>query len=475
MFKKQFPFWLFSISLILALILPVLIQDGMFMDAMLYTSVSKNLGNGIGSFWFPVFSKCGIAGLSTFHEHPPLVFGIQSLFFRLLGNSMYTERIYVLLTLFITGFLIVSIWKQITKGSFVSHSGWIPLFLWIIIPVCFWSFSNNMQENTMGIFVLLSVYFYLKINESRSFNTIYLLCSALSIFLATFSKGIPGFFPIAIPFIYWLCTKKISSKQIFSHSFILCSIPLLIYLLLFNLPESGESLSNYLFKRVLIRINDAPTVDSYFWIIGRLLAELILPLGIVMLLFSIFRKKGYTPDKKIISLSCFFLLFGLAGAAPLMLTKVQKGFYFVPSLPFFAIGFSLLISQPVSEWSFKIMEGSKNKILLLSSIVLLCLVIIFSSFNIGKVSRDKNLLHDAYLIGNTVPENSTINIPSEMWNEWSMQCYLIRYFNISLDPTPIRKNDFVLTYKNLPDTSLSVYEKVPLATETFDLYKKRKE
>ena len=35
----------------------------MFMDGMLYTCVSKNLANGIGSFWFPVFSKFGFGGL----------------------------------------------------------------------------------------------------------------------------------------------------------------------------------------------------------------------------------------------------------------------------------------------------------------------------------------------------------------------------------------------------------------------------
>ena len=73
---KQLPFYLIAISIILGLTLPVIIQDGMFMDGMLYTCVSKNLANGIGSFWFPVFSKFGFGGLTTFHEHPPLIFGI---------------------------------------------------------------------------------------------------------------------------------------------------------------------------------------------------------------------------------------------------------------------------------------------------------------------------------------------------------------------------------------------------------------
>ena len=111
--RKQIPFWSFTAAMFILLIIPILIQDGMFMDGVLYTAVSKNLGNGIGSFWFPVFSELGMAGNSTFHEHPPLVFGIQSIFFKVLGNSMYTERIYSLLTGVFNAGLIIILWKSI--------------------------------------------------------------------------------------------------------------------------------------------------------------------------------------------------------------------------------------------------------------------------------------------------------------------------------------------------------------------------
>jgi 4-amino-4-deoxy-L-arabinose transferase-like glycosyltransferase len=94
----------------LGLILPVLIQDGFFMDGLLYTCVAKNQGNGIGSFWFPISDATwNVAGKTTFHEHPPLVFGIQSIFFEVLGNSMYVERFYSFLTACITALLIVAI------------------------------------------------------------------------------------------------------------------------------------------------------------------------------------------------------------------------------------------------------------------------------------------------------------------------------------------------------------------------------
>ena len=156
--NRQTPFWLLTFTLLIGLTLPTLIKDGMFMDAVLYTSVSHNLSMGIGSFWFPQFSLHNIAGLSSFHEQPPLVFGIQAIFFKLFGDSLYVERFYTFLTMCITALLINMLWKEIyRKNEAMRKFGWLPIILWITIPICFWSYSNNMHENTMGIFTLCAV------------------------------------------------------------------------------------------------------------------------------------------------------------------------------------------------------------------------------------------------------------------------------------------------------------------------------
>jgi hypothetical protein len=79
---NNLPFWLITIGVIVLCTLPALVKDGMFMDAMLYTSVAHNLSQGIGTFWFPQFSYDNMAGLTSFHEQPPLGFGIQACFFK---------------------------------------------------------------------------------------------------------------------------------------------------------------------------------------------------------------------------------------------------------------------------------------------------------------------------------------------------------------------------------------------------------
>ena len=159
--------WVFTLSVAFILTLPVLIQDGMFMDGVLYTAVSHNLANGIGTFWFPSFSFNNLAGIqNSFHEQPPLVFGIQALFFKLLGDSMYVERFYIFLCLLINILLIKKLWELIFKGDEHTKAlSWLPVLFWISIPVCFWSFSNNMHENTVSIFILASIIFILRTNR----------------------------------------------------------------------------------------------------------------------------------------------------------------------------------------------------------------------------------------------------------------------------------------------------------------------
>ena len=105
--KIQLLIWLINLSVFLLFYMPDLLRDGMFGDGLLYATLANNLAHGIGTFWSPqVFS-----GAPGFHGHPPLVFGIQSVFFRVLGDGMWVERLYSFLAAVVTAYLIISIWR----------------------------------------------------------------------------------------------------------------------------------------------------------------------------------------------------------------------------------------------------------------------------------------------------------------------------------------------------------------------------
>ncbi len=124
-----------------------LFSEGMFMDGVIYAAVANNLYEGYGSFWDLSFSDTIIG---PFRGHPPLAIYLESWFHHLFSGSFLSERIYSLFTWIANGFLIVCIWRNLKLPQNLS---WTPLLIWVLMPVVFWSFSNNMLENTMGIFI----------------------------------------------------------------------------------------------------------------------------------------------------------------------------------------------------------------------------------------------------------------------------------------------------------------------------------
>ena len=123
--SSALPFYLCVAGLFLIIVSPNLLSEGMFMDGLYYATISKNLANGIGTYWNPHFTNIMFP---SFHEHPPLAFWMESMFFHLLGGGRFTERIYSIVMLLITAFIILKIWKALTHES---TFGWVPLLFWL--------------------------------------------------------------------------------------------------------------------------------------------------------------------------------------------------------------------------------------------------------------------------------------------------------------------------------------------------------
>lgn len=462
--------WLLSLTVVFALTLPFLIQDGMFMDAMLYTSVAKNLAEGYGTFWFPQFSKYNIAGLSSFHEQPPLGFGIQSLFFTVLGSSLYTERIYVLCTILLTVYLIFKIWKLVAKDTAYENSGWVVPVLWISIPVCFSTYRDNMMEDTMTIFILLSAFFFLLYRQRN--KLIYAILTGVSIFCAALVKGVPGFFPLILPLLYHVFIERSKLLNLMRDLMITGITVLLLFGLLMLWPDARESLSVYLFKRLLVRVNDVPTVTNQFYIFYRLLSELLVPVALV-LIFFLFERKDFKQKWSLLPKQYvyFFLCLGIAGSLPLMLTKVQKGFYFVPSLPFFAIAFGLVVA-PIIAMRLERQDFNKYmKWFKPFTLILFVTVLLFTVSKAGQTRRHKDVLHDVYIIGKYIPGKTLLSVEMEIMENWAFQTYMMRYFTVSLEP--YKKEQFYLVLKgNANGTDIQGFQKVNTPLILFDLYQK---
>ena len=462
------PFYFIVIGLFVTIISSNMFSDGMFMDGLLYSAISKNLSQGIGTFWNLHLSN---TLFNSFHEHPPLAFGLQSIFYDIFGYSKIIDKLYSLVTFIIVGFIIIKIWKAIGKSVLCA---WIPLLFWFSIPLVSWAISNNILENTLSIFISLSVLFYFK--SIKQNEKIYLFLCGLMLSLGFLTKGFVAFFPWTLPFIYWIVYKNVSFLKMIFNSFLIfiCTI-LPIIILMFISTEAKDSIINYLNIQVLESLKNVETVTSRFFIINRLFFELLPAILITLILIFIsWRKKNnIIKFDKNIKLTIVFLLLGLSGVIPIMISLKQSGFYIIATFPFFALAFSLLVLPFFEVYIEKINFNSISfKCFKYASIIVLIIGISLSINSKNNIRKEDDKLKELYLIMHKLPNNSTINICPPMYQDWALHGYFIRYKNISLDVNYNNRLEYFLIQNSCcSDTIVSNnYILIDLPIKQYKLY-----
>lgn len=468
--EKHHYFFLFVTCFSLCIISDELFSDGMFMDGLLYADISRNMAESLGSFWQPHLTH---TLFNEFYEHPPLALWLQSIFFNLFGDNIYVERFYSLLTYLIVGYLIVLIWSKLTRDN---KTGWIPLFLWLNTSGITWAAANNILENTMSIFVCLSVLFYLNSLKKRRF--LWLVLSGISLFLGLLTKGLLCLYIWGIPFIMWAFIRKRSFQQMILDSVIIVTFTILpIALLFFGVPKAQNSILNYFNSQVIGSIQNIQTVDSRFAIIGEFIKSISIPLifGLIIMIVFFLKKVKKSLFNENLREALMFLTIVLSGVIPIMISMKQRGFYILTVYPLFSIGLAYYLYpliKPVfdklktNQKGFKIFKGMTFGIILGS--------IGLSANQINRIGRDKDIILDSKAVIDIVGRNTTINICPEIHSIWSLHGYMSRYGNISLDDNQNNIHQYYLSLENCNKRFLEDrYDLIPIKTKKYKLYKRK--
>jgi hypothetical protein len=470
--KRDLPFFLLFVSLVLVLIVREVFRDGMFVDGLLYSSVAKNLAHGIGSFWHPHFSK---TVMPVFHEQPPLLFGIQALFYKAFGDSIYVERAYAFLLFLLGAWMLSKTWKLVAGRA--AEISWFPMILWVATPVIFWSYSNCVEEITMGFFVLCAVYFILKALDGNSKYPLLLIISAAAfIILSSLCKGIQGLFPLSAVFFHWIVFRKQSFGKMFLYSGILFLIPAIFYFAILQNKTVYASYEVYFRGRLGSAFDGSgDTTSNRFQILLNLFQQL-LPAFVIIVISAVLLRKKYTLNQNSKSYAIFFFVLGLSGTLPLMVTLVQREFYIVTALPFFIFALSLLCADGVLN-SVNTLEESAKGFRIVSAVAM-GLFIGAAVFTVKDLrsgpKRDRELLHDVYTFGKIIPEGSIVSLSEEMFSNWSLHNYMNRLFYISLE-IENTENQFYIIDKQMKHSSAPPdFQKLNLQTVKFDLYTRNK-
>ena len=453
----------FAISLYCLLVLPRMLSYGMFIDGVVYASIARNMAENYGSFWQPYYTA---TVYPIFYEHPPLGFWLQSWAYRLCGDSVYVETWWGFCVGTLILLVLAGIWRCVAPQGYALAGVWFPLILFIVMPMTSWAVANNMLENTMTFFILLSVLLCLLSlkNPTMLFSCLYGMLAGFSMFCAILIKGPVALFPLAVPMLAMMHDAKKTnvSTTVFSL--------LMTLMVSFGLMFSTNTAALHFFKRyvsrqVLASVTSAPeTWTSRFAVLIVVSRESLVPLLIGGTLAAVLYRLRQTAMSSIHSrLFLFYLGIALAGSFPILISVKQRRWYAFPSLPFYAMTIAVVFNGAaltLERWVESNKNIGKNVIIFSSVLLLIALSLMFAEKNTPR--RDKDFHADFSKQNIAVEGRKVISVyPVHLAKNWTLVANMQRKFRASLSEN--FGQEYLLTTTDYIDSEniSSHYKRVP--------------
>lgn len=311
-------------------------------DSLVYMSMARNLAEGEGSFWHLIFTPEYFNG---FYEHPPFGILCMALPFFLFGDTVLVDKLFGFFLGILILIIINKLWKLMTPKAEHTQS-WVALFYFIVFPLTLFTLHNNLLEGIATLYILLAVYFSLKVLHKGKNIWLYGALYAISMITAFLTKGLVTLFPLILPPLYLIIFGG-NKKHILLFMFY---SSLLMFLgavaLMFN-ENAANYLDTYLHKQVLGTLSGNRGESNHLTVTLQLLLDNTLIVGISVVLLLLGRSP--LPTFKYNPLFLFFFILALSGSLPLELSPYQSHYYIFPSLPFYALAFGFVFAQKLEE------------------------------------------------------------------------------------------------------------------------------
>jgi hypothetical protein len=466
---------LFVFSLYFLLIGHKLMRLGIYGDGVEYANVARNMADGLGSFWQPYHDDFGY---QIFHEHPPLVFWIQSIFFRIFGDGPYLETFYGfvmgLIILFCTGLF----WQQVRRDFQCPAIGnWWPMLLLVPLPIFTYILAINRIVNTWTLLAIIATYLaYLSTIKTR--HTVYFsILAGSAIYLGFIAKGPVAFFPFAVPMLAWLTMnypaasngvsrgncyrpkgrgmksssaegglKANFSKALTATLLSLITFAVILLATFYFFPDSVKFWREFWQAQVMASLTSERGYARPHWhLLERWISEMIVPFliaGVFILAFKVpFRKIRFNRQ------ALFFLLTALAGSLPFLISTRQHGRYILHSYPFFVLSLAFVTENTAIQIESVL---TKKKIMRLgvgiAAVVFLIAATVSMLYTKDHVARRKPFYRDIYLQKINLPPRTIVSVCPKgiIHHDW-LFADMQRFYRVSL--TPKMDNEYLIIAK----------------------------
>lgn len=436
---------LFVLTLYFLLIGHKLLRLGIHGDGVEYATVARNMADGLGTFWKPYLDD---TIHPVFHEHPPLVFWIQSHFFRLFGDGPYFEAFYG----FFVGLVILGcmawFWRRVRQDFQLPAIGnWWPMLLMVPLPIFTYMMQTNRIISTYTILAILPTYAAYRSVIHHQHTILYSLLSGLLIYLGFIAKGPVAFFTFSVPALGWLVLKSKFKKAAISTILALMVFAFIFGATLYLFPDSVDFWRDFWKHQVMASLrNERGASDSHWYLVERWAAEMAVPVfvaGLFMALTRVsFRQIRFNRQ------TLFFLLIGLASSLPFLFSTRQHTRYIFQSYPFYILGLAF-ISDRIAE---KLEAILKEKRAVRIGIVVTAVIFFTAGFSSMLYRKDYNqkrkpFYNDIYLQKIQLPERIAISACPEamILDDW-LFADMMRFYRVSL--TPAMGNEYFLIAKD---------------------------
>jgi 4-amino-4-deoxy-L-arabinose transferase-like glycosyltransferase len=455
----------------------------MFLDGVTYASIARNLAQGRGQFWAPHYTD---TIYPAFHEHPPLAFWLQSLWFRAFGDHWFVERAYSATAAVLIALFIVITWRAVHSMPDGRNQDWLPVALWMAAPVVSWTIVGNLLETTVSVFVTAAVAvltlglrdfsaFAKASADRRSFSgggssgpprppwwdryrwgalpgrpgsvPVLIACGCLSglgVVGATLAKGPVGLFPLATPFILALLPER-RWRSTWCGAAAQWTIVILCGALLYLGGDSRESLSRYLREQVVSALAGRRETSAGPWtMVGALVEGVWLPMALFSGMLVVMARRWTIAPSRERSVAVAFTLLGLCGTLPILLSPKQTGHYLMPAVPFYAIGAGAFVAPTAADLLNRLRARRSAVALRVLAATVVAGAGVAAA--LPAFEREPARLAELDRLAAVAPRGATVGICPSTNGDWGLHAWFQRRFQMSLDAAdPVSHEWFLQT------------------------------
>ena len=451
-----------------------LMRLGIHGDGVEYAAVAMNMADGVGTFWKPYLDDYIHP---VFHEHPPLVFWIQSHFFKIFGDGPYLESFYG----FLVGLIILGcmawFWRRFRQDFQLPQiGGWWPALLIVPLPIFTYMMQTNRLAGTYTILAVLPAFAAYRSAVGQKHTAVFSLLAGILVYLGFIAKGPVAFFAFAVPAGAWLTLNSKLSRAAVSTLLALVAFAAVFAATIYLFPDSADFWRGFWQNQVAASLkSERAAGDTHWYLVERWAAEMAVPVLVAGVFMAVTRVS--LRQIRFNRPAGFFLFIALAASLPFLISTRQHNRYIFHSYPFYVLCLAFLSDQIAAKLEMILDAKSRWRI----GFAVTAVVFFAVAFGSMLYKKDHNkkrepFYHDIYRQKIQFPPRITISAcPRDMIFEDWLFADMMRFYRISLTHKKAKKYQYLLIAKDSGCKVPGGYQRINREpTLKYILYKKRK-